>query len=95
MRSVRYLNTVLTVLCVLVAVQIWTSWSTSGLPVASTAQAQPASPPSGGGIPDAGAQRKEMIDLLKRLAQQHDDLGQLLRSGQVRVKVESGARDGK
>lgn len=95
MHSLRYLNTVLTVLAVLLAVQIWTSWSGSGLSAAGAAQAMAQNAPAGGGIPDAGAQRKEIIDLLKRVTQQNEELNSLLRSGQVRVKVETTARDGK
>lgn len=86
MRSLRYLNTILTLLTVLLALQLWTTWSTA--PVvdhasSANAQARPA------GIPDAGAQRKEMIDLLKRIAQQNDELKQVLTSGEVRVKLET------
>lgn len=96
MRSMQYLNMVLTVLCVLLAAQLWTSWSGgAGAGMAQPAIAQAAPNSTGGGIPDAGAQRKEMIDLLKRISQQTDELNQLLRSGGVRVKVESVAREGK
>lgn len=102
MRSLRYLNTILTVLTVLLALQLWTTWST---PAASSPRGMgvgvengPALPTlvspvmaqSGGGIPDAGAQRKEMIDLLKRQLQQSEELMSLLKSGQVRVRVEAG-----
>ncbi len=87
MRSIRYLNVILTVLAVLLAGQLWTAWvATPGTPVlAASAQAAPPS----GGIPDSGAQLQQIIDLLKRQTQQTEDLMTLLRSGQVRVQVDA------
>ncbi len=87
MRSIRYLNVILTALAVLLAAQLWTAWTAgAGTPVlASSAQA--AQPP--GGIPDSGAQLQQIIDLLKRQTQQTEDLMTLLRSGQVRVQVDA------
>ena len=96
MRSLRYLNTILTVLTVLLAMQLWTSWIAPGsnagrrgtaaetdggaLPsLVSPVQAQTS---DGSGIPNAGAQRKEMIDLLKRHSQQMDQLMALMKSGE-------------
>lgn len=90
MSSLRYLNSILTVLAILLALQLWTTWA--GTPVATAVQAQTRTTPApaaANGIPDAAGQRKEMIDLLKRQTQQLEELGTLLRSGQVRVKVEA------
>ena len=96
MRSLRYLNTILTLLTVLLAMQLWTTWMTPSASGNAAGLASPAlAQAAGGGIPDAGAQRKEMIDLLKRHIQQTDELIGLLKSGQVRVKVEAPAKDGK
>ena len=109
MRSLRYLNTILTVLTVLLAMQLWTSWIApgsaaghhgtavenhdGGLPALITpVQAQVS---DGSGIPNAGAQRKDMIDLLKKQTQQMDQLMALLKSGEVRVRAEGGSREGK
>ena len=109
MRSLRYLNTILTVLTVLLAMQLWTSWIAPGAGAAhrggTVVDSDGGSLPSlvspvqaqvneGGGIPNAGAQRKEMIDVLKKQSQQMDQLITLLKSGEVRVRVEGG-RDAK
>lgn len=87
MRSLRYLNTVLTALTVLLALQLWTTWTTTH--AADTASIANAQAKPGGGVPDAGAQRKEMVDLLKRITQQNDELRSTLTSGEVRVKLEA------
>lgn len=81
MRSLRYLNSVLTVLAVLLALQLWTSLNTSSVPIATpqTASAQ--------GIVNAGAQRKEMNELLTKLNAQVAATNELLRSGQMQVQV--------
>ena len=89
MRSLRYLNTILTILTVLLALQIWTAWTApapgsdrsvaQALPLVSQAQAA--------GIPNAGQQRKQMIDLLKQQSQKADELINLLTSGEVRVRI--------
>mgnify|MGYP006908264419 CR=1 FL=1 len=85
MRSLRYLNSILTVLAVLLALQLWTTWTmTPQATVATSAQAK-------GGIPDAGSQRKQMVDLLKTLTQQSSELNAMFASGSARVSVEAGA----
>lgn len=85
MRSLRYLNSILTVLAVLLALQLWTTWTMSPhTAVATTVEAK-------GGIPDAGSQRKQMIDLLKTLTQQSSELNGMFASGSARVSVEAGA----
>jgi len=86
MGSVRYLNGVLTVIAVLLTLNLWTSWN---VPLAQTASAAPNSTPTGGGIPNAGAQRQQIVDLLKKLNQQTDELISLFKSGQARVKVDA------
>jgi hypothetical protein len=88
MNSRRYLNTILTVIAVLLSLQLWTSWNSGELSTATPAMAQPEEP---GGLPNAGAQRKQQIDLLKKIVTQNDALVALLRSGQVRVQVEATA----
>lgn len=98
MRSLRYLNTILTALAVLLVLQLWTTWMAPGSGFAAPARAgadtrvvnQP-----GGGIPDAGAQRKEMIDLLKQLNAQQGDVVKVLKSGEVRVKLEGAPNENK
>ena len=78
MRSIRYLNTMLTVLAVLLALHLWTAWM-SAPGASSDALAQ--------GIPDAGSQRQQMIDQLKLLNQKTDNIQGLLKSGKIRVVV--------
>lgn len=86
MGSLRYLNIVLTVIALLLAAHLWTGWSATPV-FESAAVAQ-----SGGGIPDAGAQRKEMIDQLKKINQQVDQMSELLKSGRARVRIEGGTK---
>ncbi len=86
MRSLRYLNVVLTVLTVVLTLHLWTLWTGEALSsVTPSAHA--------GGLPDAGAQRKEMIDLLKGMNQKMDQLAALLKSGEARVRVEGAKKD--
>ena len=90
MKSLRYLNTMLTVLAVLLAVQIWTTWTGGPSEVLSwTAPAQ------AGGIPDAGSQRKQMVDELRQISGKLDTLTDLFRSGKARVRLEGAAPDKK
>jgi hypothetical protein len=84
MPSLKYLNTILTVLAVLLGLSLWTAWTQSPDFVAP-AHAQ--------GIPDEGAQRKQMIDELKLLNKKVDGLQALLVSGAVRVQVQDNGRD--
>jgi len=83
----RYLNSILTVIAVLLTLQLWTSWTAQSpaLSLVSEARAQ-----EGGGIPNAGAQRKQMIDLLREQNAKIDKQMQLLESGKVRVRIEAG-----
>ncbi len=78
MRRLRYLNFMLTVLAVLLALNVWTAWSAAP-PLAESAWAQ--------GIPDAGAQRQQIIDELKKLNKTTDKVKDLLTSGDVIVQV--------
>ncbi|MCC7146604.1 MAG: hypothetical protein IT443_09175 [Phycisphaeraceae bacterium] len=87
MRSLRYLNAVLTLIALLLTVHLWTLWTLSpvDLSLAQTARAE--------GIPDSGAQRNEMIAELKSLNQRMDSLIGLLRSGEVRVRLEESSAE--
>ena len=84
MRSLGYLNGVLTVLAVLLALQLWVSIGKAPV-TESAAVAQ-----VGKGIPDVGAQNQEIIDQLKKLNVQLDAINGLLQSGKVRVKLDGG-----
>jgi hypothetical protein len=92
MPSLRYLNVTLTVIAVLLGLHLWTLWTApvvGGAPLSAQAVAQAE---AAGGIPNAAAQRKQMIELLKRLTQKTEELTGMLKSGQARVRVEQAAR---
>lgn len=84
MRSLRYLNSVLTALAVLLSLNLYLAWSDSPVSVASEARAQ--------GISNAGAQREEQIALLKQINVNLREMSAALKDGSVRVRVE-GAGD--
>jgi len=79
MNALKYLNTMLTVLAGLLALQLWTTWNAGPVDLASPAHAQ--------GIPDEGAQRKQIIDELKLVNKKVEELKGLMVSGKVRVTV--------
>jgi len=87
MKSLRYLNTVLTLIAVLLTVNIWTMWNMTpggqALSVATEAQAV--------GIANAGQQRKEIVDALKRVNADTSEMKSMLANGSVRVKIEGNA----
>ncbi len=90
MKSLRYLNTVLTVIAVLLTLNLWTLWTSENTKVsadfASSAQAQ------NEGLQNAGAQRNQMIDLLRKQISATENLTALLKSGTVKVKVDAPAK---
>ena len=86
MRTLGYTNVVLTVLAILLSLQLWMVWLNSPVGMPSTAQAAV--------MLDAGAQREEMIGQLKQVNKKVEELSGLLKSGQVRVKVEGLEKDG-
>lgn len=92
MASMRYLNSILTIIAVLLTVHLWAWWlSPSDSRVTSftpTAHAQ-------AGLPNAAAQRVQMINEMKQTNAKLDQLTALLKSGKVRVRVEAGANQGK
>ena len=92
MRSLRYLNTVLTVIAVLLTMQLWTTWSagSASWPGASVAQARTRSQAASraSGIPNSGEQRAETVRQLKKLNQNTETLIGLFRNGKARVRVE-------
>ena len=70
MRSLTYLNSILTVLAVLLVMVLWTMWTTTpaGDTLTMTQQAHAA------GIPNAGQQRKEILDAVKKVNVQIGEL---------------------
>ncbi|MEX0777597.1 MAG: hypothetical protein WD042_17975 [Phycisphaeraceae bacterium] len=87
MRMLKYLNTVLTLIALLLTLNLWTLWTAAPLATVSDAQAA--------GLPDAGAQRQELIDQLKSLNKKVDETNGLFKSGQARVKLENAGGDDK
>lgn len=91
MPSLRYLNTILTVLAVLLTVHLWTAWThpggslaslppaPAGLELATPAHAQIGNLPA--------EQRQRQIQLLERLTTQVEKLNTLLESGNAKAKV--------
>jgi hypothetical protein len=89
MNSMRYLNGILTVVAVLLALNLATWWLGGAPGWVNQAQAEVASKsPS---PLDAGAMQKQTVDLLKVIAQKADDQMELFRSGKARVTIENGS----
>ena len=84
MSMMRYLNTVLTVLAILLALNLWTSWQQA--PSESFVR-----PAHAQGLANAGKQRKQIIDQLKQVNVQLGELQKTLEEGKVRVKVQQPA----
>ena len=87
MRSLRYLNTILTLIAVLLTVNLWTLWTVTpggdSLSIATQARAQ--------GMTSPGQQRELMINELKKINASTGDLKSMLKSGSVRVRLEAGS----
>jgi len=86
----KYLNTVLTVIAVLLGLNLWTTMHTSP----AAASLDPATPAHAQGRTDAGQQRVEIIRKLDAVVAAvegvGDEVGSMTtRSGAVRVEVES------
>jgi len=81
--QLRYLSGVLTVIAVLLTLNLWTQWQASpggaALSAANPAQAQTGIAP--------GAQRAQIIDLLKALNVQAAETHKLLSGGKMQVQV--------
>ena len=88
MQSVKYLNVILTTIAILLALQLWTSWAG----VSSDQSIEWVAPAHAAGIPNAGYQRKQMIDRLKEVSAKLDELNQQFRSGKVRVQIGNGSK---
>ncbi len=86
MRSLRYLNTVLTLIAILLTLNLFTMWSVGvggeAASLSSTAHAQ--------GTANAAQQRQNIVDQLKLVNVNINQLNQTLTSGRVRVSIEAG-----
>lgn len=92
MPSLRYLNTVLTLIVILLTLNLWTMWSggPAGRMLAPEATAHAATQPMG--IPNASLQRQRMVDLLKLLNRNTEELTGFLRSGKAKVKLDAPSK---
>ena len=82
--SLKYLNSVLTVIALLLTLNLWAMWQvTPGGELAGFAGEADAQ-----GISNSGAQRKAIIDQLRLLNNKIGIMEKVLLSGKVRVKVE-------
>jgi len=86
MNANRYLNVVLTVIALLMGLHLGTLWV--GAPVDSQLPTM-ATPVYAQGIPDAGAQRRDMVEQLRKLNIQVEALNNQFKNGQARVRVEA------
>ncbi len=87
MRSLTYLNVVLSLIAVLLTAVLWTMWSNPAVDLTASARAQ--------GLTDPGAQRAAQIDQLKSINQKVEELTRLFKSGQARVRLENAPGDDK
>jgi len=89
MKSLRYLNTILTVIAVLLTVNVWTLWNVTpggdALSVTTEARAN--------GIANAGAQRKQIIDAVKQTQAEVGELKAMFKNGSARVTVDNSSQD--
>lgn len=91
MRNLRYTNAILTVLAVLLTLNLYAGWSTS--PGGRLVSLEGEAVAQETGIANAGAQRREMIDVLKQLNATVGEMKKTLTDGSARVKVEAGKTD--
>ena len=91
MNSLKYLNGVLTVMTVLMAMGLWTWW-VGGPTAPSVSMVQPA---YASGIANAGHQRQQIVNEIKQLSQTVDRLSAMFRSGEARVRVDGIPKKGK
>lgn len=89
MPSLRYLNSMLTIIAVLLTLNVYAMWTAAPAHVTAPADAYAAEP---AGLPNAGKQRKDMIDELKKVNGNIDALKSALLSGKVKVQVEGDAK---
>ena len=83
MPNLRYLKGILTIIAVLLTLNLWTMWTSSpATDMATPAQAQ--------GLANAASQRQQMVNAMKENTKKMDQMIALLKSGQVRVRIEAG-----
>jgi hypothetical protein len=84
MKSLRYLNVVLTLIAVLLTMNLWVQYAQSPVGIATPALAAAEE-----GLANPAAQRNEIIALLKKQVAATENLHALLKSGTLKVKVDA------
>ena len=95
MPSIRYLNTILTLIAFLLCLQLFTAWSTDVSNVGYSAGLDTAQSAYAGGIGSERSgvdQRREIIALINKGNSKLDKLVDLFTSGKAKVKVEESAK---
>lgn len=91
MKQTRYLNFILTLLTLVMALNLVVEFS-SGPSWSTTAQAQEKKNPSQvPALPDSGAQREEIIKQLRELNKKMDAMVKSMTSGEMKVRIASGS----
>lgn len=81
MKRISYRDSILSIIAVLLAANVWVQIS-SGPAFSHEALAQDPR-----GIPNAGYQRKEMIDGIREIGRRVDGLAKVIESGKLKVEV--------
>lgn len=81
MKRISYRDSILSIIAVLLAANVWVQVS-GGPTLSQNALAQDPR-----GIPNAGYQRKEMIDGIREIGRRVDGLAKLIESGKLKVEV--------
>lgn len=89
MRSLRYLNTILTLIAVLLTLNLWTAWTASPSPAVDFATEARAADDRPSGVGGSAARQKAMVDELKSMNKKLDSIETTLTSGKMRVKIDS------
>ncbi|GAB4109343.1 MAG: hypothetical protein Kow00105_18050 [Phycisphaeraceae bacterium] len=88
MKSLRYLNSMLTVIAVLLALNIWTLWTVTPGGEATGIAAEVRAD----GIANAGAQRKQIIDAVNQVRGEVGEIKMMFKNGSARVRLEAGSQ---
>ena len=76
-KSIRYLNSILTVIAALLAMELWTQWTTSSIEPATVVHA----------AVNPAVQRQQANDLLAQIRDQNKQLLAMFKSGKAQVTV--------
>ena len=86
MRQGRYLNVILTINAALLSALVWNGLAEKPL-MSAQAQAQNQMTPIGDGVPNAGKQRQFMLEALRDIRSQLEEMETKMESGAIKVQV--------